>query len=108
MAERHDQATPLRTAGDSAEAAYKDLAGEIASLDGVAEWMDSKFSLPGTKIRFGLDGIFGLIPGVGDTLTAIPAGHIILTAVRLGAPKHVIARMLVNLGVDTVDRKSVV
>lgn len=77
-----------------------DLEAELASLESLADWLDTKFVIPGTNLRFGLDAVLGLIPGIGDTLTAIPAGHIVLTAQRLGAPTHVILRMVGNIGLD--------
>ncbi|MGK2962437.1 MAG: DUF4112 domain-containing protein, partial [Gemmatimonadaceae bacterium] len=51
---------------------------------------------------FGLDALIGLIPGVGDVSGAAMAGYIVLTAARLGLPKAVIGRMVLNLGVDTL------
>ncbi|MBU2534439.1 MAG: DUF4112 domain-containing protein [Alphaproteobacteria bacterium] len=76
------------------------LEAELASLEGIAEWLDSKFAIPGTGIRFGLDSIVGLIPGIGDTAALLPAGHIILTGRRLGASNLVTAQMIANVGID--------
>ncbi len=66
----------------------------------LARLLDSQFKLPGTSIRFGLDSILGLIPGAGDTVTALMAAYIILEGWRMGASKGTIARMLVNLVLD--------
>jgi hypothetical protein len=52
--------------------------------------------------RIGVDGLLGLIPGIGDTATALLASYIVLEAWRLGVPTNVIARMLANLGIDFV------
>ena len=96
---------PLRRSSqrtDSSRNAAFDYEAELAALDGLADWLDSKFEIPGTGIRFGLDPIFGLLPGIGDTLSAIPAGHIILTAHRLGASPSVLLRMLSNVAIDVV------
>jgi len=95
--------TPLRSAErNSGHAGAFNIEAELAALEDLADWLDSKFEIPGTGIRFGLDPILGLIPGIGDTLSAIPAGHIILSAHRLGAPKPVLLKMLANLGFDAV------
>ncbi|HEY0674448.1 MAG TPA: DUF4112 domain-containing protein, partial [Longimicrobiales bacterium] len=55
---------------------------------------------PGTKIRFGLDPLLGLLPGGGDAVTGAVATYAIVLAARLGAPPAVIARMAVNVLVD--------
>ena len=54
-------------------------------LQGLANWLDRAFRIPGTDWRFGLDGIVGLIPGVGDLLTGCLSLYLILEALRLGA-----------------------
>ncbi|HEX5577408.1 MAG TPA: DUF4112 domain-containing protein, partial [Gemmatimonadaceae bacterium] len=54
------------------------------------------------NIRFGLDSVIGLIPGVGDLTGAALSGYIVLTAARMGVPSAVLGRMLLNLGLDTL------
>jgi len=80
------------------------LAGdEEASLRRVARlayWLDDRFRIPGTRRRLGLDGLLGLVPGVGDAATTLIAAYILLEAARLGVPRAVLARMLANVGVD--------
>ena len=68
----------------------------------MARVLDSAVRIPGTPVRFGLDAVLGLIPGVGDVVGAAAAGYIVLAAARLGAPPSVLVRMLLNVGVDTV------
>lgn len=68
----------------------------------LATLLDSQFGIPGTKIRFGLDSILGLVPGAGDTVTATMAAYIIFEAWRIGIPKQIIGRMLGNLVIDWV------
>lgn len=58
--------------------------------------------MPGTNTRIGLDPILGLLPGIGDFLAAVLSSYIVVAAARLGAPRPVLARMLINLGVDTL------
>ncbi len=62
--------------------------------------MDAKFKLPGIPIRFGLDAIIGLIPVAGDTINLAIAGYIVTDAVRLGARKRDIIKMLFNIFLD--------
>jgi len=64
--------------------------------------LDSAASVPGTGVRFGLDAILGLVPGLGDIAGAALAGYLVLLAQRLGAPRAVVLRMLANVAVDTV------
>jgi hypothetical protein len=64
--------------------------------------LDTAIRIPGTNMRFGLDALIGLIPGVGDVVGAGMSGFIILTAARLGAPPAVLVRMLANVGIDAV------
>lgn len=67
----------------------------------LAELLDAKFRLPGTKFRFGWDSLLGLIPGV-DVATALPALYILFEARRLGMPKGILTRMVGNILVDTL------
>lgn len=73
---------------------------ELADLDRFADLLDSRFSIPGTGIRFGLDGLLGLVPGVGDLVTIGPMGYLLWKAHRLGVRRRVMARMAVNTGLD--------
>jgi len=68
----------------------------------LAQLLDAAVRIPGTDIRIGLDAILGLIPGIGDLTGTALSGSIVLTAARLGASKAVLARMIFNLGIDTL------
>jgi hypothetical protein len=73
------------------------------ALSALRKWavlLDSAFQVPGTKMRFGLDPIVGLIPGAGDLVTGFFSVMILLHSIRLRIPKVVIARMLLNTGLD--------
>lgn len=63
-------------------------------------WLDAKFRLPGTNFRFGLDGIIGLIPGIGDIFTAGLSTVFIAEAVKIGARKRTLVRMVGNILFD--------
>jgi hypothetical protein len=71
-------------------------------IDALADWLDTKFKIPGTGFRFGLDSLIGLIPGVGDAATLAAGLYIVARVVHLGAPAGLVARMLVSLGTDAV------
>ena len=76
-------------------------AAELARLARLADRLDTIFRIPGTRIRFGWDGIASIVPVVGDLAAFAPAAWIIWRAHRMGAPAHVIGRMGVNVGLDT-------
>src|SRR5262245_18422253 len=72
----------------------------IARIDALATLLDTAFVLPGTSVRFGFDALIGLFPGVGDLITTALSLFIVHEAYQLGAPSHVIARMLGNVALD--------
>lgn len=73
----------------------------LERLRRVTMLLDNAIPIPGTRYRVGLDPLLGLIPGVGDAIGTAMAGYILVEAVRFGAPRSVLVRMLLNIGVDT-------
>jgi hypothetical protein len=74
----------------------------IARIDRLATLLDTALVIPGTGVRFGLDALIGFFPVVGDTITTALSLFIVHEAYQLGAPGHVIARMLGNVALDGV------
>jgi len=74
----------------------------LARFEMLARLLDIAFVLPGTKIRYGVDGIVRLIPVVGDVLATAFSLWLVREARALGAPWHITARMLANVAVDGV------
>jgi hypothetical protein len=72
-----------------------------AQLEPLFKWvallMDNFLRFPGTNFRFGLDPLIGLIPGLGDTASAIVSALTLLYAARCGVPKLLVARMSLNI-----------
>jgi hypothetical protein len=68
----------------------------------VARLMDSQFQLPGTRFRFGLDPLLGLLPIVGDLSSTAVSVALLLTMLRHGASGAVVVRMALNILIDTV------
>ncbi len=66
----------------------------------LADLFDNAFRIPGTNWRFGIDPILGLIPGLGDIISAVFAVWSVLLARKLGAPGVIQIQMLANIGVD--------
>ena len=75
---------------------------QAARARALAKMLDAAIRIPGTGRTIGLDPILGLMPGLGDLAGAALSGYIVLTAARLGAPKAVLGKMLLNLGADTL------
>jgi uncharacterized protein DUF4112 len=83
---------------------FGDLTREqrLARFETIAKLLDIAFLLPGTKIRYGIDGILRLIPVIGDLAATAFSLWLVREARALGAPWHVTARMLGNVAVDGV------
>ena len=71
-------------------------------LDALAAWLDDMFVVPGTSVRFGLDALAGLLPGIGDLVTGAASMLILHAAWQRGLPRVALMRMLVNVALDTV------
>jgi len=69
-------------------------------LDGVADFMDNRFRIPFTGIRFGADFILGLFPYVGDVISFVISGVLVVIMARYGASRKLIILMLGNIWVD--------
>jgi len=75
---------------------------ELRKLDKLAWWMDSAFKVPGTNWRVGLDGLIGLVPGIGDLIAGGASAWIVAHAVRIGLPWHVVIRMGGNVALESL------
>ncbi|WP_260703472.1 DUF4112 domain-containing protein [Edaphobacter flagellatus] len=72
------------------------------NLDILSHVLDDFIPIPGTSIRFGLDGIMGVIPGIGDVLGGIASCIIIIAAWVRGVPYVTLARMVTNVVIEVV------
>lgn len=72
----------------------------FARLDKLSRLLDIAFAIPGTKIRFGVEAIIRLVPGIGDLVASGLSTFIILEAHRLGVPKRILARMIANVALE--------
>ena len=73
----------------------------VQRLERLAKLLDSEFRVPGTQFRFGVDGLVGLVPGIGDAAGLAISSYIVLEAWRLGAPPPILVRMIANLALDS-------
>lgn len=72
-------------------------------MDALRRWavlLDSAFKVPGTNVRFGLDAIVGIVPGLGDLVAPVFTVILLGTALRMRVPAVVVARMVLNAGID--------
>ena len=79
-----------------------DLDRRMHALRSLQRLLDSVFRVPGTSIRFGWDPLIGLVPWVGDLLTAVFSCAIILQAHHLRVPRVVQLRMVMNIAIDVI------
>jgi hypothetical protein len=73
----------------------------VARVRSLARVLDSALRIPGTDIRFGLESLIGLVPGLGDVSGAVLSGYIVVASARLGVPPAVLLRMILNVAIDT-------
>lgn len=74
---------------------------DLQDLKKLAEWLDSKYRLPG-GFRIGWDGILGFVPGVGDFVTSLVSLYIMARAAAIGVSPTVIVRMGLNVLLDNL------
>src|SRR5947209_8006273 len=79
--------TPSRAASDE-------------QLNLIATWLDDRFQIPGTNIRFGLDAVIGWIPGIGDALATLASLFIVFAAWQRGAARITLLRMMLSLAIE--------
>ena len=72
----------------------------LKEVEDLADLLDTKFSILG--LRFGVDGILGLLPGIGDAASLIVGLYLVAVAVRAGASFGLVCAMLMRLALDTV------
>jgi len=72
------------------------------TLHGIEILLDEAFRIPGIGFRFGIDGIIGLVPGLGDVLAGLLSLIIPLAAWVRGVPYVTLVRMVVNVGIGVL------
>jgi hypothetical protein len=75
---------------------------ELARLEALAKLLDNQFRVPGTNWRFGLDGLVGLVPYLGDMAGFVVSGILMRTMLRRGAGPLLMLRMLGNYVLDAL------
>lgn len=91
------------TNGDSGtrpDAERERIAATMTRIERLARVSDSRFRIPYTRIRFGIDSLIGLVPGVGDVVGVGLSLYLFFEAVGIGAPASIKRRMLGNILID--------
>jgi hypothetical protein len=78
------------------------IASTIQVVERVSRILDSQFTIPGTKIKFGVDPIMSLFPVIGDLLTYVISAMLIYTMHNQGASRNVVIKMMLNSTLDAV------
>lgn len=86
--------------GVARAATRRESSRHLADVELLAWLLDNSLPIPGTGRRIGLDGVVGLVPGLGDVISAGVGVFILLRGLHAGVPRVVVARMLINLGFD--------
>lgn len=73
---------------------------DIARLETLASFLDNRFRIPGTNIRFGLDALMGLVPYLGDIAGFAVSGFLFTVLLKRGAGPVVLVRMMGNFALD--------
>lgn len=92
----------LRPGRRPAAIAAANVDARLARVRLLARVLDDQFRIPGTSYRVGVDPLIGLVPGVGDALGALLSTWVLVAAARLGAPATVLARMGLNIAIDSI------
>jgi uncharacterized membrane protein len=92
-----------RTGGDGPDSGRENRGRRgLAHLRTTTQLFDQAFQVPGTKWRFGLDALFGLVPGLGDIAGALVAVYALRVARNLNAPPVIQLHLLSNIALDAV------
>tara|TARA_R110000824_G_scaffold1647_2_gene8209 strand:- start:6255 stop:6677 length:423 start_codon:yes stop_codon:yes gene_type:complete len=70
-------------------------------VEAMEKVLERAFVIPGINRPIGVDSIVGLIPVVGDIVTAVMGAYIVWEARNLGMSKLQLTRMAANVGIDT-------
>jgi len=71
-------------------------------IDFLARLFDTAFILPGTNVRFGIEAIMRLVPGIGDAAASALSCYLLYEAHRLEVPSHVFARLVGNVAIEGI------
>ena len=74
----------------------------LERIDFLARLFDTAFILPGTNVRFGIEAVMRLVPGIGDAAASALSCYLLYEAHRLDVPKAVFARLVTNVAIEGI------
>ncbi len=74
----------------------------LKRIDVLSQLFDSAFILPGTNVRFGIEAVLRLVPGIGDAAASALSAYLLYEAHRLEVPRHIFARLAANVALEGV------
>lgn len=98
----NEQLRPDEPVGQATTNAPQPNDPDLARLDALAKILDDQFRIPGTNARFGLDGIIGLVPYLGDVAGFVVSGILMRTMLKRGAGPLLMLRMMGNFALDAI------
>lgn len=70
-------------------------------IEAMEQLLERSFTIPGVNYPIGIDAIAGLVPVVGDFVTAAMGAWLVWEAKNLGLPRWKLWRMVGNVAFDT-------
>jgi uncharacterized protein DUF4112 len=74
----------------------------LKRIDVLSQLFDTAFILPGTNVRFGIEAILRLVPGIGDVAASALSAYLLYEAHRLEVPGHIFARLTANVAIEGI------
>jgi hypothetical protein len=74
----------------------------LKRIDVLSQLFDNAFILPGTNVRFGIEALLRLVPGIGDVAASALSAYLLYEAHRLEVPSHIFARLAANVAIEGV------
>ena len=74
---------------------------KLVRLRQLSKNLDESFTIPGTRIKFGMDALLGLVPGGGDIVSGVFSLYMLRAAIKMNLPKRAIFSMFLNIILDT-------
>jgi hypothetical protein len=74
----------------------------VERIDRLSRLLDIAFAIPGTRIRFGVEALLRVIPGIGDAAASALSCWVLFEAARLGVPRSLLVRMIANVLVEGI------
>src|SRR5262249_55309296 len=74
----------------------------LARFDALSRLFDIAFLIPGTNVRFGIEAVLRLVPGIGDAAASALSCYLLYEAPRLGVPTRIFARMVLNVAIEGI------